>query len=168
MILQISRRMPSHVRRRADLRAGVALWALAFALSAQGTCAQDPTPVTKADWQQDPEYRADWGLEGMNTSDAYAAGWTGRGVTVGVVDSGIFAAHPEFADGRVRPVDISGTYYADGYYLQGSTAPGNTWTAGQTFNTPGIYDGSYNDPHGTLIAAKASEKSLKASMKFKF
>ncbi len=43
------------------------------------------------------EYRANYGLGVLRASSAYAAGATGRGVTVGVVDTGIDVDHPEFA-----------------------------------------------------------------------
>lgn len=43
-----------------------------------------------------PEYRADWGLGAINAATAYARGFTGLGVLVAVVDSGIDPAHPEF------------------------------------------------------------------------
>lgn len=37
------------------------------------------------------------GLETIRAADAYARGVDGTGIVIGVVDSGIFAAHPEFA-----------------------------------------------------------------------
>ncbi len=43
------------------------------------------------------EYRANYGLGVLRASSAYAAGATGRGITVGVVDTGIDVDHPEFA-----------------------------------------------------------------------
>ncbi len=43
------------------------------------------------------EYRASGGLEVIEASSAYAAGGTGNGIMVGVVDTGIDVDHPEFA-----------------------------------------------------------------------
>jgi Subtilase family len=43
------------------------------------------------------EYFANRGLEGIEASSAYAAGATGNGIMVGVVDTGIDLDHPEFA-----------------------------------------------------------------------
>jgi Subtilase family len=43
------------------------------------------------------EYHANYGLGVLRASSAYAAGATGRGITVGVVDTGIDVDHPEFA-----------------------------------------------------------------------
>ena len=53
-----------------------------------------------ASWETD-EYQADWGLAAMNASKAYALGFTGQGVTVGVMDSGaLLQAHPDLAGDR--------------------------------------------------------------------
>jgi len=43
-----------------------------------------------------PEYKAQWGLDWIRAADAYARGVDGTGVLVGVIDTGIFAEHPEF------------------------------------------------------------------------
>lgn len=50
------------------------------------------------------EYRALWGLDMINASQAYAMGYTGKGVHVGVADDGAAYRHPEFA-GRARDWD---------------------------------------------------------------
>lgn len=59
--------------------------------------AQTSPLLTDPDSWRTPEYRAQWGLETIRAADAYARGVDGTGVLVGVVDSGLFAAHPEFA-----------------------------------------------------------------------
>lgn len=41
------------------------------------------------------EYRANYGLGVIGASSAYAAGATGRGIAVGVVDTGVDVDHPE-------------------------------------------------------------------------
>ena len=43
------------------------------------------------------EYFANGGLEAIQASSAYAAGGTGNGILVGVIDTGIDRDHPEFA-----------------------------------------------------------------------
>ncbi|MEE7459593.1 hypothetical protein MPAR168_10430 [Methylorubrum populi] len=48
------------------------------------------------------EYRADYGLEQIGAARAYARGYTGAGILVAVVDSGLDGGHPEFA-GRISP-----------------------------------------------------------------
>lgn len=48
----------------------------------------------------DPEADFNWGLSAVGADKAHAAGFTGKGVKVGVYDSGIDPDHPEF-DGRI-------------------------------------------------------------------
>jgi hypothetical protein len=43
------------------------------------------------------EYLANRGLQGIQASSAYAAGGTGSGIIVGVIDTGVDVDHPEFA-----------------------------------------------------------------------
>lgn len=61
----------------------------------------------------DPETAAQWGLAAINAPKAYAAGFTGKGVRVGIFDSGINLRHPEFA-GRVgtESVDIDSSIWS--------------------------------------------------------
>ncbi|MDU6749121.1 MAG: S8 family serine peptidase, partial [Bradyrhizobium sp.] len=119
--------------------------------------AQSLSTADPASWRT-PEYKADWGLEAMHAANAYAAGYTGLGVTVGVVDSGVYSAHPEFADGRVKPLTITGTFGSDGFYfMDGSGKPQNQspqpsfFKAGDSYTAPGTYSPIYNDPHGTHV-----------------
>jgi serine protease len=64
-------------------------------------------------WQS-AEYEAYWGLKRINAAIAYALGVTGKGVTLGVMDSGALLSHPELSDGRISVLKISGSYYKDG------------------------------------------------------
>jgi subtilase-type serine protease len=59
--------------------------------------AQSPGPHTDPNSWRTPEYKAQWGLETIRAANAYARGVDGTGIVIGIVDSGIFAAHPEFA-----------------------------------------------------------------------
>lgn len=52
------------------------------------------------------EYRNQTGLDLIKAGDAYRLGFTGQGVTIGVVDSGIVAWHPEFAGQIVGGYDF--------------------------------------------------------------
>jgi len=49
-----------------------------------------------SEWET-PEYFSGGFLDPINAAEAYALGFTGKGVTVAVIDSGIDARHPEFA-----------------------------------------------------------------------
>ncbi|CAA2156765.1 Extracellular serine protease [Methylobacterium brachiatum] len=120
---------------------------------AQSLAATDP-----ATWRTS-EYRADWGLDAIRAADAYAAGYTGLGVTVGVIDSGIYSTHPEFADGRVKPVTLTGIFGSTGFYLMDASGRPETdspsWSffkQGQPYTVPGTYNPDYNDPHGTHVS----------------
>ena len=59
-------------------------------------------PPTRAYYQQDAEYQFTANLERIGASAAYLQGYTGKGILVGVLDTGIDVEHPEFA-GRIQP-----------------------------------------------------------------
>ncbi|OJF93701.1 autotransporter serine protease [Pararhizobium antarcticum] len=95
-----------------------------------GFAALSPTTLlaqSLSDWET-PEYRAGWQLGAVNAAEAYALGFTGKGVSVGVLDSGLDTRHPEFT-GRVL----------DGYDFTG--------------NHPIVGEGSFDtDTHGTHVS----------------
>ena len=118
-------------------------------------------------WESD-EYKADWGLVRMNTAIAYALGATGKGVTLGVMDSGVLLSHKEFSDGRVNALKISGSYYKDGQRYP-DTEYGNSpllkkgsdeknrkdfgdFKKGEKFEADGNWIEGVNDSHGTHVA----------------
>ena len=104
-----SRGVRAGTRRRGPVQLGLlvgsSLATLALALgpvAAQTVPARSPStvdafgvPLTASQFDT-PEYRADWGLAAINAATAYARGFTGSGVVVSVIDSGIYANHPEF------------------------------------------------------------------------
>lgn len=45
-----------------------------------------------------PEFRANWGLGVIRAQDAYAMGYTGKGVKLGIADEPFQFTHPEFAN----------------------------------------------------------------------
>ncbi len=59
-----------------------------------------------------------WHLNVLDVPALAARGLTGRGVTIGVVDTGVVAAHPDLAGARVRTLDVRGTAF-DGVDLNG-------------------------------------------------
>ncbi|MEE7468301.1 hypothetical protein MOF8_16725 [Methylobacterium oryzae] len=104
-----SRDARAGTRRRGPVRLGLlvgsSLATLALALgpvAAQTMPARSPStvdafgvPLTTSQFDT-PEYRADWGLSAINAATAYARGFTGLGVLVAVIDSGIDPTNPEF------------------------------------------------------------------------
>lgn len=111
--------------------------------------------AAKASWETD-EYKADWGLTAMNSSTAYALGYTGAGVHVGVMDSGaLLEKHPDLAGTRFHAVKVDDLAYG----ISGNRYPQNTGTTSSTGAfTPesevpadGNWDQKFNDSHGTHV-----------------
>ena len=71
---------------------------------------------------------------------AYAAGYSGAGMNIGLVDSGFFAGH-------MREHGSLDTNYAVGDRYFSVVAQG-----GETGPTPGFYDPAFNDTHGTHVS----------------
>ncbi|HEJ7175060.1 TPA: S8 family serine peptidase, partial [Serratia marcescens] len=49
-----------------------------------------------ASWRSS-EFNAEWGLGAIHADQAYAAGYTGKGIKLGIFDQPVYAKHPEFA-----------------------------------------------------------------------
>jgi serine protease len=114
------------------------------------------------------EYKAYWGLKRINAAIAYALGVTGKGVTLGVMDSGALLSHPELSDSRISALKISGSYYKDGqkypdtehgnspFLKKGSTdknrADFGDFKKGDKFEADGNWIAGVNDSHGTHVA----------------
>ncbi|MFA1676864.1 autotransporter domain-containing protein [Rhizobium mongolense] len=130
------------------------------ATASSGALAQDTPPYVNADgtgaydlqaamqsWRDDPEFQGNWGLKAMNADGAYALGIAGKGVKIGVFDSGIRSSHQEFGGGRLNLI------YVEGYS-----------TDGKPFAMSGEYNPEINDDHGTgmtgLIVASRDNKKM--------
>ncbi|BDH46006.1 serine protease [Salmonella enterica subsp. enterica serovar Choleraesuis] len=112
------------------------------------------------------EAQTNWGLDVTKAGYAYALGITGKGVNIGVLDSGIMTEHSEFAGSngqgapRVQTVTASGVYYAnhpsysatetDEYGIPVMTGE---LRQGEPFTLSGAYSPAINDEHGTEISA---------------
>lgn len=108
-----------------------------------------------ATWASNAEFKSDWGLGAMNAQSAYALGFSGKGVKLGAVDSGLRLTHQEFAGKGAGAVAVAGSYANDGAQYQNGRQP---WKAGDPFNTTGAKS-ALNDNHGshvsgTIAAAK--------------
>ncbi len=141
-----------------------------YAANATAYSEQGQAGNTKS-WES-AEYLKDWGLTSMNASTAYALGFNGSGVKIGVMDSGVLLNHPEFQDGRIHVVKTEGTYSKDGMrYPDASVGNGpinknepvkngkrnfdktdnGTFTKGEAFNIDGAWHKYTNDAHGTHV-----------------
>ena len=92
-----------------------------------------------ASWRT-PEFLRDNGMLSLGAEFAYAAGYSGTGTNIGIVDSGFFAGH-------VREHGSLDTNYAIGDRYFSVEARG-----GDTGPTPGFYDPAFNDTHGTHVS----------------
>ncbi|WP_454835074.1 autotransporter domain-containing protein [Pseudomonas lini] len=98
------------------------------------------------------EFNADWGLGAINAQEAYAAGYTGKGVKLGIFDQPVYALHPEFSGAnKVITLVTSG--------IREYTDPYIPVKAGDTF----LYDGSPSvgsngklGAHGTHVGGIAA------------
>ena len=119
-------------------------------VAAQPAMAQLPAPIESypedpgrlgdpASWRT-PEFLRDNGMVSIGAEFAYAAGYSGAGMNIGMVDSGFF-------DGHVREHGSLDTDYAVGDRFFSVVAEG-----GETGPTPGFYDPAFNDTHGTHVS----------------
>jgi autotransporter-associated beta strand protein len=96
-------------------------------------------PGDPASWRT-LEFNRDAGMVSIGAEFAYAAGYAGAGMNIGIVDSGFFAGH-------VREHGSLDTNYAIGDRYFSVQAQG-----GETGPTPGFYDPAFNDGHGTHVS----------------
>lgn len=95
--------------------------ALLCCLASLGTAQAAPYVETgklgdAASWRSN-EFKADWGLGAVNADVAYAAGYSGKGVKLGIFDQPVYALHPEFSSpGKVQTLVTEGIrQYTDPY-----------------------------------------------------
>lgn len=77
-----------------------------------------------ASWRT-AEFIRDWGLRSVSAEFAYAAGFSGASVQVGIVDSGYYDQHPQLPASRYQGVTVNGI--------------------------AGAFNPAYNDRHGTHV-----------------
>lgn len=116
-----------------------------------------PDPLPPVDYDTG-EYRTNWGLAHIDPMPAYVRGASGRGVTVGVVDSGIDMNSREYA-GRIHSAsrDVAGTRS-----LQDEDGHG-TWVSsaiGAARDGVGTHGVAFN---ATLLVARADDPGSCAS-----
>ncbi|WP_064746758.1 autotransporter domain-containing protein [Lysobacter antibioticus] len=102
---------------------GGLLAAAAAPAAAQSAMGQIGNPDS---WRS-AEFEADWGLAAMNAHHAYARGLTGKGVRLGLFDSGSALAHQEFGGRNTNSINISNVAHcADLSIVAGDGACGAT------------------------------------------
>ena len=89
--------------------------------------AQNMGQLGNPDSWRSAEFEADWGLAAMNAHYAYARGLTGKGVRLGLFDSGTALAHQEFGGRNTSSINISNVAHcADPSIVAGDGACGAT------------------------------------------
>lgn len=123
-----------------------------------GFVAENSTQVTEAQKSfETSEYQKDWGLTAMHASKAYALGFNGKGVTVGVMDSGaLLNIHPDLTGDRFSVSSAKGEYgYVGNRYPQAvdkdAGKVGNPFKPGDKFDIDGNWKEGVNDSHGTHV-----------------
>ncbi|MEU3453389.1 S8 family serine peptidase [Micromonospora sp. NPDC006766] len=123
-----------------------------LSVAAQPTMGQVPVPPPIKTYEGDPgrlgdpaswrtpEFNRDAGLVSIGAEFAYAAGYSGTGMNIGIVDSGVFAGH-------VREHGSLDTNYEIGDRFHAVEAQG-----GNTGPTSGFYNPAFNDSHGTHVS----------------
>ncbi|MFI8417256.1 autotransporter outer membrane beta-barrel domain-containing protein [Serratia sp. NPDC078593] len=109
-------------------------------------------PGDAASWRN-TEFNADWGLGAINADRAYAAGYTGKGQKVGILDTPVYNQHPEFAgDGKLINVITQGIRAYTDPHRPGINA-GDPFYFDGTFH---FYNGATLSNHGVHVAGITS------------
>ncbi|PHN24451.1 autotransporter serine protease [Pseudomonas sp. ICMP 460] len=135
---------------------GYPLSALLCCLAGLGSAQAAPYVETgklgdAASWRSD-EFKADWGLGAVHADTAYAAGYTGKGVKLGIFDQPVYAAHPEFASpNKVVTIVTEGIrQYTDPYI------PVKAGDAFRYDGTPSLGSNGKLGNHGTHVGGIAA------------
>ncbi|MBP1124669.1 MULTISPECIES: autotransporter serine protease [Pseudomonas] len=130
--------------------------ALLCCLASLGTAHAAPYVETgklgdAASWRS-AEFNAEWGLGAVHADTAYAAGYTGKGVKLGIFDQPVYAAHPEFASpGKVVTIVTEGIrQYTDPYI------PVKAGDAFRYDGTPSLGSNGKLGNHGTHVGGIAA------------
>ncbi len=150
---QPQRAMPSGMEGR---RARLSVLAVAVCLGSVGQAAavsyiEQGAPGNPASWRSS-EYQAEWGLGAIHADKAYAAGYSGKGVKLGIFDQSVYAAHPEFSgtDKVINLVTEGIRAYTDPYI------PVKAGDAFRYDGTPSVDSDGTLGSHGTHVAGIAA------------
>ncbi|BFO12531.1 hypothetical protein GGER_50410 [Serratia rubidaea] len=87
---------PAPVKQRMQLSAVACFLAVIGSGAQAASYVENGRPGDAASWRSN-EFNAEWGLGAIHADQAYAAGYTGKGVKLGIFDQPVYAQHPEFA-----------------------------------------------------------------------
>ncbi len=78
--------------------------------NADGTRTDDLEKAAET-WRADKEFQGNWGVGAIKAEYAYARGFTGKNIKIGIFDTGVDRTHPEFAgDGKLSTIRTQGIY----------------------------------------------------------
>ncbi|GAK25362.1 outer membrane autotransporter, partial [Serratia liquefaciens FK01] len=108
-------------------------------------------PGDPASWRS-KEFNAEWGLGAIHADQAYAAGYTGKGVKLGIFDQPVYAKHPEFGsqDKVINLVTTGIREYTDPYI------PVKKGDAFRYDGTPSVDSDGTLGSHGTHVGGIAA------------
>ncbi|GAA5186077.1 hypothetical protein GCM10023322_31520 [Rugosimonospora acidiphila] len=99
-----------------------------------------------------------WQLVAVNASTAYALGYCGQCVTLGIMDSGYRATHEAFQTDLISSASGAGVYATSGFSYRTSATPSNPFTAGDPFTVAGDQARTSDYSHGTGMLGVISGK----------
>lgn len=137
-------------------RARLSALAVAVCLGSMGQAAasnyiEQGVSGDPASWHSN-EFNAEWGLGAINADKAYAAGYSGKGVKLGIFDQVVYAKHPEFVG-----TDKVTNLVTEG--IRAYTDPYIPVKAGDKFRydgTPSVDSDGELGAHGTHVAGIAA------------
>ncbi|MDC6116917.1 autotransporter outer membrane beta-barrel domain-containing protein [Serratia rubidaea] len=135
--------------------------ALLCSLLAAGSVQADDGKIGDPGSWRSAEFNADWGLGAIHADQAYAAGYTGKGQKVGILDTPVYNQHPEFAgDGKLINVVTQGIRAYTDPHRPGINA-GDPFYFDGTFH---FYSGETLSNHGVHVAGIAAANRDGAGM----
>ncbi|MBI6550232.1 autotransporter serine protease [Xenorhabdus lircayensis] len=104
-----------------------------------------------ASWRTN-EFNAEWGLGAIHADEAYAKGYTGKGIKLGIFDQPVYAKHPEFV-GKDKVINLitSGIREYTDPYIQVKKGDKFTYNG-----TPSVESNGKLGAHGVHVAGIAA------------
>lgn len=95
--------------------AGVLVMSLVPAAHGAPACGR-PRPERRSPavgWPNDPLFARQWNLDQINAPEAWAAGATGKGAVIAIIDSGVDVRHPDLGGRMVLPDGVQCSWVLD-------------------------------------------------------
>jgi len=148
----VQRGVAHSVKAVSRVSSGALLCCLAATGSAQAVPYVESGRLGDASSWRSAEFNAEWGLGAIHADDAYAAGYSGKGIKLGIFDQPVYAQHPEFAspDKVITLVTTGIRQYTDPYI------PVKAGDAFRYDGTPSVGSDGKLGSHGTHVGGIAA------------